>query len=265
MLRLDDVFVADILKGRTAIVTGGGSGLGLIIAQSLYKYGCDVHIVGRDLAKLENAKQQTIGSRGGFHIHQCDVRDYDGVAAVVQKVLDLSATLDILVNNAAGNFLCDFESLSKNGWHSVIDIDLNGTFNFCKHALDGLKKSQWGGRIINLATTQAYFGWPQAAHAASAKSAICTLTKSLAVELGGHGIRINNLHPGPIAGTEGVRRMYGDSPNAAGALTCLGEMGHASDISNMAVYLCSPAGSFITGADLVVDGGRWLKRGGPEK
>ncbi len=147
--------------------------------------------------------------------------------------------------------------MSENAWRSVIDIDLHGTFNCCQAALAGLKASPGGGRIINITVPQALSGWPGSAHAASAKAGVLSLTRSLAVEWGGYGIRVNNVLPGPIAGTEGLKRLYEDRGVADREIErmALGSFGLVDDIANACAFLASAGGDFVTGCDFMVDGG----------
>lgn len=256
------VFRDNLLDGRTALITGGSSGIGLGIAQVFASLGANLVIVGRSQEKLD-AAEQLLSSRGQVLTVAADVRDYEATRNVIQQSIDRFGGLDILINNAAGNFHCPFEDMTPNGWRAVVDIDLNGTFNYCHAAFSALKNSAFGGRIINISLAQAVSGWPGSAHAASAKAGVTALTRSLAVEWGPHAIRINNVLPGPIENTEGLRRLYEARDEADKELSrmALGHFGHTDDIAQACVYLASPAGNFITGCDLTVDGGRWLKRG----
>ena len=165
--------------------------------------------------------------------------------------------------NAAGNFICPTEDLSWNGWRTVIEIDLNGTFNCCQAALPHLKESKDGGRIISISTTQADFGWPGAAHAAAAKSGIQNLMKTLAAEWGKYNIRSNWISPGPIEGTEGVDRLIIQQGLADQVLerVPLGTFGQGEDIANAVVYFSSDTGRYVSGAGLAVDGGSQWNRG----
>ncbi|NYT60975.1 SDR family oxidoreductase [Alcaligenaceae bacterium] len=257
------MFRDDLLAGRTAIITGGSSGIGLGIAEVFGMLGANLVLVGRKVDKLEDARQILEPTGAQIMTVSSDVRDYDSTQDVVQQTVERFGGLDILVNNAAGNFHCPFEALTPNGWRAVIDIDLNGTFNFCHTAFQALKRSAWGGRIINISLSQAASGWPGSAHAASAKAGVTALTRSLAVEWGPHAIRVNNILPGPIENTEGLRRLYEVRNEASKELErmALGHFGQTDDIAQACAYLASPAGNFITGCDLTVDGGRWLKRG----
>ncbi|MBU4609521.1 SDR family oxidoreductase [Achromobacter sp. GG226] len=257
------VFQPGLLAGRTALITGGNGGIGLGIAEVYGLLGASLVIVGRDLDKLAQAQVQLAETGARVITVVGDVREHDCAEQAVAQAVAVFGGLDILVNNAAGNFHSPFESMSPKGWRAVIDIDLNGTFNFCHAAFAPLRDSAHGGCIINISLSQAVSGWPGAAHAASAKAGVTTLTRSLAVEWGGHGIRVNNVLPGPIEGTEGVRRLYEARGQAEKELSrmALGRFGQVDDIAQACAYLASPAASFITGCDLTVDGGRALKRG----
>lgn len=256
------VFRPDVLKGRTALITGGSSGIGLGIAEVFALLGANVMIVGRDPIKLELAKTQLAELSDQITTRALDIRHYDAVADMVTHCVQTFGTLDILVNNAAGNFHCPLSEMSPNGWRSVVDIDLNGTFNCCHASFEALKASAFGARIINISLAQAMSGWPGSAHAASAKAGVTALTRSLAVEWGPYGIRVNNVLPGPIENTEGLKRLYEDRGQAEQERNrmALGMFGQLDDIAQACVFLAAPSGGFITGCDMTVDGGRWLKR-----
>ena len=250
------------LKGRTAIVTGGSSGIGLGIAQVFGLLGAKLVIVGRKADKLDEARSLLAETDAEILTIASDVRSYEAATDVMSRTIERFGAIDILVNNAAGNFHCPFEKLSPNGWKAVIDIDLNGTFNYCHAAFEGLRQSTFGGRIINISLAQVLSGWPGSAHAASAKAGVTTLTRSLAVEWGPHGIRVNNVLPGPIENTEGLARLYEERGQAEKELerVAVGHFGQTDDIGQACAFLASSAGNFITGCDMTVDGGRWLKR-----
>lgn len=263
--RRDAVFQAGVLKNRVSIVTGGSSGIGLGIARVLAELGSAIVIIGRQEGKLQAACTQLMEDVSGARVvgYATDVRDHGAVLKTYGAVATEFGRIDVLVNNAAGNFHCPTEQLSPNGWRTVIDIDLHGTFNSCQAALPGLKASTPGGRIINITVPQALSGWPGSAHASAAKAGVLSLTRSLAIEWGGYGIRVNNVLPGPISGTEGLKRLYEERGIAEREKDrmALGEFGLADDIANACAFLASAGGAFITGCDLTVDGGRWLKRG----
>lgn len=255
------MFSKEILKGRTALITGGGTGIGLAIATAYSQLGAAVMIVGRNEERVQQAAEDLRRAGGQAAAAQCDVRNYEEVQAAVAATVAQFGSLDILVNNAAGNFICPSAELTPNGFRNVIDIDLNGTFYGCHAAYAHLKASAFGGTIISIITMLGVTGWPGAVHAASAKGGILSLSRTLAVEWGGDGIRVNTISPGPIGDTEGVRKMYIESGKGEleAKKTALGRFGEKNDIANAAVFLGSDLANYVTGENLVVDGGRWLK------
>jgi len=255
------MFTNDTLKGRTALITGGGSGIGQEIATAYARLGASVMLVGRNAERVETAAK-AITEEGGIAVAcAADVRNYDELNEAVKATVSQFGKLDILVNNAAGNFVCPTAELSPKGWKTVIDIDLNGTFHGCHAAYPYLKKSPHGGSIISIITMLGVTGWPGAAHAAAAKAGILSLSRTLAVEWGPDKIRVNTISPGPIGDTEGVRRMHIETGRGEieAKKTALGRFGRKADIANAAVYLASDLAAYITGENMIVDGGRWLK------
>jgi peroxisomal 2,4-dienoyl-CoA reductase len=255
------MFANDTLKGRTALITGGGTGIGLEIATAYARLGAAVMLVGRNEDRVQSAAEVLNREGGKAAATKCDVRNYDEVKAAVDATVQRFGSLDILVNNAAGNFVCPSAELSPNGFRTVIDIDLNGTFYGCHAAYPHLKASKHGGSIISIITMLGISGWPGAVHAAAAKGGILSLSRTLAVEWGGDGIRVNTISPGPIGDTEGVKRMYIESGKGdlEARKTALGRFGAKADIANAAVYLASDLAGYVTGDNVIVDGGRWLK------
>jgi NAD(P)-dependent dehydrogenase (short-subunit alcohol dehydrogenase family) len=255
------MFMKDTLKGRAALITGGGSGIGLEIATLYARLGASVMLVGRKDDRLQAAAKAITDEGGRAVTFKGDVRNYDDVKTAVQATVERFGSLDILVNNAAGNFVCPTAELSPNGWRTVIDIDLNGTFHGCHAAYPHLKKSAHGGSIISIITMLGVTGWPGAAHAAAAKGGILSLSRTLAVEWGSDQIRVNTISPGPIGDTEGVRKMYEEAGKGEieTKKTALGRFGRKADIANAAVFLASDLSAYVTGENLIVDGGRWLK------
>jgi NAD(P)-dependent dehydrogenase (short-subunit alcohol dehydrogenase family) len=255
------MYATDILKGRVALVTGGASGIGLEIATAFGHLGAAVVLVGRSQGRLDGALSALQIARVQSAGFQADVRDYDQIRSAVDQTVNRFGSLDILVNNAAGNFQCPTAKLSPNGWRTVIDIDLNGTFHGCHAAYEHLKRSEFGGCIISIITMLGVSGWPGAAHAAAAKAGVLSLTRSLAVEWGEDGIRANTISPGPIGDTEGVSRLYQKTglEDLEKKKTALGRFGNKADVANAAVFLASDLASYVTGENLIVDGGRWLK------
>jgi peroxisomal 2,4-dienoyl-CoA reductase len=268
------VFREGLFEGRVALVTGGGSGIGRGIADLLAALGAHVVLASRKSERVESAANEIRAAGGKASGVALDVREPERVQAVVAEVQREHGRLDLLVNNAAGNFYAPSESLSPNAWKSVIEIDLYGTF-FCSQAVLPVMRAQGGGSIVNISMTLHYRGWPLMAHATAAKAGIDALTKTLALEWARDGVRINAIAPGPIP-TEGVRKAFAPPPSADGVVDVFAQeramesyarkmiplqrFGSPADIANMVAFLASPAGEWITGAIMVVDGGEWLAK-----
>jgi peroxisomal 2,4-dienoyl-CoA reductase len=252
------VFAPTLLKDKVALVTGGGTGICRGIALAFAEHGCHVAITSRKIEHLEPTKDE-LRSRGVRAMAKAaDVRDAPAVAEMVAAVAAELGRIDILINGAAGNFVCLAENLSPNGFGTVVDIDLKGTFNVSRAALPHLRAH--GGSIVNISATLPYLGTVGQAHASAAKAGVDALTRTLAVEWGPHGIRVNGIAPGPIEGTEGVKRLTNEASRASALKNCpLGRMGTTGDIANAALYLASDAASYVNGVTLVVDGGLWLR------
>ena len=268
------VFREGLFEGRVALVTGGGSGIGRGIADLLAALGAHVVLASRKSERVESAANEIRAAGWKASGVALDVREPERVQAVVAEVQREHGRLDLLVNNAAGNFYAPSESLSPNAWKSVIEIDLYGTF-FCSQAVLPVMRAQGGGSIVNISMTLHYRGWPLMAHATAAKAGIDALTKTLALEWARDGVRINAIAPGPIP-TEGVRKAFAPPPSADGVVDVFAQeramesyarkmiplqrFGSPADIANMVAFLASPAGEWITGAIMVVDGGEWLAK-----
>jgi peroxisomal 2,4-dienoyl-CoA reductase len=267
------IFRTGLLDGQVALITGGATGIGYGIAELLSTLGAHVVLASRKRENLDAAVARLESAGRLASAEQLDVRDADAVKATIQKVATERGRIDLLVNNAAGNFYTPSESMSVNAWRSVIEIDLFGTF-YCSQAIAPVMRAQGGGRIVNITMTLHYRGWPQMAHATAAKGGIDALTRTLAVEWAPAGIRVNAIAPGPIP-TEGVRKAFTPPPGSgvpdlgmvekamdeyAKKTIPLRRWGTPADIANMVAFLASPAGDWITGAILVVDGGEWLAR-----
>jgi len=254
---MDKVFNIDILQGKVAFVTGGGTGITGGVARAFADHGARLAIVSR---KEENliAKKQFIEENGGECLAvSADVREYDAVENAVKQTVEHYGRIDIVVNGAAGNFLCAADQLSPNGFGTVVDIDTKGTFNVCRAAFDALKESK--GQIINISATLHYLATPMQIHVSAAKAGVDAITRNLSAEWGRHGIRVNGIAPGPIEDTEGMKRLL--MPQLKEKLTRripLQRFGRIEDIENAALFLASDAASYINGVTLVVDGGAWL-------
>lgn len=247
-----------LFTGRVALVTGGGTGICRGIALAFAREGADVALVSRKPEHLEpTAKEiEALGVRA--LAVAADVRDPEAVLRAVNETAAALSRLDVLVNGAAGNFLCRAEDLSPNGFGTVVDIDLKGTFHACRAALPHLKASR--GVILNISATLHYGGTPLQLHVSAAKAGIDALTRNLAVEWGAYGIRTVGIAPGAIEDTEGVRRLLADPALRARVLESnpMKRLGSIDDIARAAVFLCSERASYVNGVTLVVDGGASL-------
>lgn len=255
---MTNIFADDVLKGKVAFVTGGGTGITGGVARAFAEHGAKLAITSR---KEENliAKKQYIEENGGECLAvAADVRDFAAVENAIAKTVDHYGRIDIVVNGAAGNFLCAANELSSNGFGTVVDIDTKGTFNVCRAAFDQLKKSQ--GQILNISATLHYLATPMQIHVSAAKAGVDAITRNLSVEWGRHGIRVNGIAPGPIEDTEGIKRLLPEPlKEKITKRIPLGRFGKIADIENAALFLASDAASYINGVTLVVDGGQWLQ------
>jgi NAD(P)-dependent dehydrogenase (short-subunit alcohol dehydrogenase family) len=252
------IFAPGLLKGKVAFITGGGSGIGAGIARRLAEQGAKVALFGRTLEKLT----RVAGEIGDAETHAGDVRNYAQVSEAVTATVQKLGQLDIVINSAAGNFLSPAATLSANGFRSVIDIDLCGTFNTSRAAFEHLSKTR--GSIVSITATQANIPTPLQCHAGAAKAGIEKLTRDLALEWGRSGVRVNAVAPGPIDGTEGMARLApGDAEANFKKRVPLGRWGTIDEIADAVLYLVSPAATYVTGATLLVDGGTSLLGAAP--
>ena len=239
------------------VVTGGGTGITGGVARALAEAGASVALVSRNLDHLQPAADAINESGGKAIAVVADVRQPEAVEAAVATTVEQLGKIDIVINGAAGNFLCNAEQLSPNGFGTVVDIDLKGTFNVSRAAFAQLKEHR--GQILNISATLHYLGTPMQLHVSAAKAGVDALTRNLAVEWGRFGIRVNAIAPGPIEDTEGMQRLVPEPiKERLKKAVPLGRFGRIADIEKAAVFLCSDAASFISGAVLVVDGGHWL-------
>jgi NAD(P)-dependent dehydrogenase (short-subunit alcohol dehydrogenase family) len=256
-MELRQFFPKDLFKGKTLFVTGGGSGINLGIAKGFAALGANVAICGRTQARLDAAAAELTALGARVSARAADVRKPDELHAALSACRDTLGPIDILVCGAAGNFLVPAERLSPNGFKTVIDIDLIGSFNAARLAFDQLVQTR--GSIIFISAGMAHMPYAYQLHVGAAKAGIDRMMQNLALEWGPHGIRVNSIMPGPIAGTEGMRKLGGeDHARRGGEGVPLGRMGTVEDIAKAAAFLSSPAADWITGVVLAVDGGSGL-------
>jgi NAD(P)-dependent dehydrogenase (short-subunit alcohol dehydrogenase family) len=251
----------DAFAHKVAVVTGGGSGIGLGIARRLVAGGAKVALIGRNADKLAAAASLIVSETTGANVvtRSLDVRDHEAVGEAFASVTDELGGLNLLVNNAAGNFVVPAEQMSPNGFKAVVDIVLNGTF-YCSRAFANIVKEADGGSIVNVIATYAWTGHPGVVHSAAAKAGVQAMTRTLAVEWARYGIRINCIAPGPTE-TEGAGAALWPTEEDRRSLTDsvpLKRFTTPEEVAVSAAFLLSDDAAYITGDTLVVDGGQWL-------
>ncbi len=248
-------------EGRHAVVTGGGTGLGREISRGLCALGAEVTILSRDpdhhVELLEEAERRGWTARA----RAVDVREAAAVHEAARDVLERSERVDILVNNAAGNFVCPTERMSANAWRAVLGIVLDGTF-YCSREFGRAMIREKRGNILNIVATYAWTGMPGVAHSASAKAGVLALTKTLAAEWARHGIRVNAIAPGPFHSAGAESNLWPDEEVARQMERAIprGRFGTAEEVAAQCLHILSPASDWMTGECLVVDGGASLPR-----
>ncbi len=257
----------DALKGKTIVVTGGGSGLGKAMATYFLELGANIVITSRNLEKLQTVAQEMEGSTGGKVLPvQCDVRDYEQVEAMVNDSVAKFGSVDVLLNNAAGNFISPTERLSANAFDTIIDIVLKGTKNctlaFGKHWID---QKETNKVVLNIVTTYAWTGSAYVVPSSTAKAGVLAMTRSLAVEWAKYGMRFNAIAPGPFP-TKGAwdRLLPGELKEKfdLAKKVPLKRVGDHQELANLAAYLVSDFSAYINGEVITIDGGEWLKGAG---
>jgi NAD(P)-dependent dehydrogenase (short-subunit alcohol dehydrogenase family) len=258
------VFRDDLLAGKTVLVTGGGSGLGLSMSKKFAALGANVAITGRSAERLEGAAKEIEPGGERIFTQPCDVRDFAQVEAMVAAVNERFGGVDVLVNNAAGNFLATTEDLTPNGFNAVVQTVLYGTFHATLAVGRGMIERKQGGSILNIVTTYAWTGSAFVLPSAAAKAGVLAMTRSLAVEWATYGIRSNAIAPGPFP-TEGAWNALMPTPELeaeAKARIPMGRFGQHDELANLAAFLVSDAAPFINGEVVTIDGGEWIGSGG---
>lgn len=248
-------FKDDLLAGKTAFVAGGTSGINLGIARRFAEFGARVAVAGRNPEKAAQAAASIGPDALGL---SCDVRNYDAIRGGLEEAAGKLGKFDIVVSGAAGNFVAPALGMSANGFRTVVDIDLNGTFNVFRACYDLLNRP--GASLIAITAGQAVNPAMLQAHVCAAKAGINQLIRVLAMEWGPQGVRVNGISPGPIAGTEGMARL---APTEAAEKRITGRIalrryGEIGEVAESAVFLCSDSAKYITGTILDCDGGSQL-------
>lgn len=249
------VFHDDLVRDQVALVTGGATGIGKEIARTLGRHGAKLCIASRKQENLEAACKELEAEGIACFWVACDVREPEQVENVVRSILDRYGRLDIVVNNAAGNFPAPISKISYNGFKAVVGIDLLGTYNVTKAAFE-LWLREHGGNVVNITAPFQNLGVGLQAHVAAAKTGVDSLTRTCAVEFGPNGVRVNAIAPGATADTEGMARFGAAAGETAPAAACpLGFIGAKQDIANAVLFLVSDAARYVTGQVFAVDGG----------
>ena len=251
------------LKGKVAIITGGGTGIGLAIAKRFGSLGAALVIGSRNARNLERGNAELRHAGFDSRAAQIDVRKTEQVDEMVHRVLHHYGRIDVLVNNAAGNFICRAEDLSPNGWDAVIGSVLNGSF-YCSRAVGRhMIERGKGGSIVSVLANYIWTGSAGTIHSAAAKAGVMSMTQTLAVEWARHRIRVNAVAPGPIESAGAARQLW-NSPEAVRRITRtvpLGRWGQPSEVADAVAFLVSDHAAFITGEVLTIDGGARLGTG----
>jgi NAD(P)-dependent dehydrogenase (short-subunit alcohol dehydrogenase family) len=257
------MLTSSLFANQVAIVTGGGTGIGLAIATRLGELGARLVVGSRSAENLESGTAAL--RQAGFDplAVQVDVRNPEQVDEMVQRAVRHFGRIDILVNNAAGNFICRAEDLSPNGWDAVIGIVLNGTF-YCSRAVGRHMIARGSrGAIVSILANYVWTGSAGTIHSAAAKAGVMSMTQTLAVEWARHRIRVNAVAPGPIESPGAARQLW-STPGAVQRITDmvpLRRWGQPKEVADAVAFLASEHASYITGETLTIDGGAWLGRG----
>jgi NAD(P)-dependent dehydrogenase (short-subunit alcohol dehydrogenase family) len=257
------MFTEGLFKGKRILVTGGGTGLGKEIASKYLELGAEIWIAGRRGPVLEQTAKELMGAHGGtVRTHAVDIRDAQAVDAMVQRIWDDAGPLTGLVNNAAGNFISPTKDLTPNGFNAIANIVFHGTF-YVTHAV-GRRWIEGGhkGTVISILVTWVWTGSPYVVPSAMSKAALHVMTKSLAVEWGRYGIRLNAIAPGPFP-TEGAsKRLRPDSgfEDTTGTIP-MRRVGQMPELQNLAAFLMADGCDYLTGETIAIDGGGYLANG----
>ena len=248
------IYKPGVLAGKTAFIAGGSSGINFGIARAFAMAGANLAIISRSAERVANAVDELKAAGHNALGYSADVRDYDAVAQSLQATHQQFGDIDIVVSGAAGNFLAPANKLSANGFKTVVDIDLLGTFNVFRASFEYLRKP--GASLIAITAGQADRPKQSQIHACAAKAGVNMVTKCLALEWGEYGVRVNGISPGPIEDTEGMKRLAPsiEAETALKRVIPLRRYGTKTEIADLAIFLSSDAASYITGSIMTCDG-----------
>lgn len=255
---IKSVFSANLFAGKVAVVTGGGSGIGLRTARELAQLGATVVIGGRNEEKLKSSVETIRAEGGTVHAFPLNIREPEQVKSFFEQVVATCGTLDCLVNNAGGQFPSPAEKISPKGWRAVVDTNLNGTFFVTQEAFNQAFREK-GGAIVNIIANM-WNGFPNMCHTGAARAGVDNLTKTLAVEWGRYGVRINSVAPGAIY-SSGIKTYDPEFQKfflQAGKHNQTYRLGSEAEVAAAICFLLSPAANFISGETLKVDGAESL-------
>lgn len=259
---MKNIFDAHLYDGQTALITGGGTGIGLAIARQLGQLGAHVILAARDLAQLQQAANQLQDERIQARAETVNIRDADSVQALFDRLEAADIAVDCLVNNAGGQFASAALDISPNGFRAVVELNLQGTFQMSQRYAQHCQQGRHGGSILNIVLCLEQ-GIPGMAHAAAARAGVVNLTKTLAWEWAPLDIRVNAVAPGTIR-TSGLDRYDPEQLQRGVEKLLIPRMGTPEEVACSVAYLCSPAASFITGICLAQDGGEHLTGASPQ-
>ncbi len=258
---MTSVLTPNLFAEQHVFVAGGTRGINLEIARRFGQLGASVTVLGRDAerARVAEAELKSTGAR--VQALTADVRDFAALSERIATAVSQLGPIDVLINGAAGNFVVPAAALSSNGFRAVMDIDLLGTFHGCRAAFEHLRKP--GARVVNISATQGQVPTPFQAHVCAAKAGVEMLTRTLALEWGGAGVRVNAVAPGPIDDTEGMARLTPTEDLRARVVATIpvGRFGTKAEVAELVAFICSPAAAFIHGAVIACDGGQALGAG----